>query len=40
VPLPGVVADDGSGHAALLIQQLFDAGSLQNGCAGRAGSGK
>jgi hypothetical protein len=32
-----VVADDGSGHAAPLVQQFFDAGSLQNGCASRAG---
>jgi hypothetical protein len=35
-----VVADDGSGDATLLIQQFFDAGSLQNSCAGSAGGGK
>jgi hypothetical protein len=35
-----VVADDGTGYAALLIQQLFDAGSLQNSYAGPAGSAK
>ena len=38
VPLPAVIADDGSGHAAPLVQQFLDAGSLQNGGAGRAGS--
>jgi hypothetical protein len=35
-----VVADDGAGHAATLIQQFFYAGSFQNSGAGSAGNGK
>jgi hypothetical protein len=40
VPLTHVVADDGSGHPTLFIQEFFDAGLLLNSGAGRARGGK